>query len=106
MKTSFQEADEIKDSRDKEFLNQFERIKEVQRERDERTRQLSEQFEKNFMKTSFQEADELRDSRDRDFLERWEKYKENGKKRSMKDTLLGSFDKLSENEQDEYFTDV
>ncbi len=39
MKTSFQQADEIKDARDKEFLDQFEQMMEDQKERDEQTRQ-------------------------------------------------------------------
>ncbi len=49
MKTSFQQADEIKDARDKGFLDQFERMMEDQEERDEQTRQWSEQFEKNLI---------------------------------------------------------
>jgi len=48
MKTSFQQADEIKDARDKEFLDQFERIRDDKRERDKKTRQWSKQFEKYF----------------------------------------------------------
>ena len=46
-KSSFQEADKIRDERDKEFLEQFDRMMEDQRERDEQTRQWSEQFEKD-----------------------------------------------------------
>jgi hypothetical protein len=35
--------------------------------------------------------------------EQWKKMKENGRKKGIKNTLLDSFDKLGENEQDEYY---
>lgn len=48
-KSSFKQADEIKDVRDKEFLSQFERVKEGRRIRDEKVRRWSERLDKNFM---------------------------------------------------------
>ena len=47
------------------------------------------------MKNTFQEADE-----------RWERMKQNGKNRNIRDSILSSFDKLGQNDQDEIFKEL